>query len=69
MLLKSMINEQNLANKKMASKQLRLKKQTENILKTVEEAKVCKPAPPSKPREQEPDLVSEFKSMVTGTYA
>ena len=53
----------------MATKQLRLKKATENTLKTIEEAKVCKPAPPSQPREQDPDLVSEFKSMVTGSYS
>ena len=39
-LLKKFINEQNLKNRKMMTKQLRLKKETENSLKLIEEAKV-----------------------------
>jgi len=39
LLLKSFINEQNLKNRKMITKQLRLKKETENSLKLIEEAK------------------------------
>ena len=56
-------------NKKMATKQLRLKKQTENTLKAIEEAKVCKPAPVAAAKEKDPDMMEEFKSLVTGTFA
>ena len=64
-MLKQFINEQNLKNRKMITKQLRLKKETENSLKLIEEAKIVKPAPKMKKQEQEPDLVSEFKGLVS----
>ena len=41
-----------------------MKKATENIMKTIEEAKVCKPAPEPKPIAKDPDLVNEFKNLV-----
>lgn len=68
-LLKKFINEQNLKNRKMITKQLRLKKDTENTLKLMEEAKIANPEVP-KPKEaaaKEPDMMEEFKSLVTGS--
>ena len=67
-MLKKMINEQNQINKKMATNQLRIKKATENILKTIEEAKTCKPAPEPKPRVKDPDVMNEFKNLVSNSY-
>ena len=64
-MLKKFINEQNLKNRKMMTKQSRLKKDTENCLKLIEEAKVVQPAPDMKKKEQEPDLVAEFKGLVS----
>ena len=64
-MLKQFINEQNLRNRKMITKQLRMRKDTENTLKLIEEAKLVQPAPKVKKQEQEPDLVSEFKSLVS----
>lgn len=49
----------------MITKQLRLKKETENSLKLIEEAKLVKPAPLPKIVEKETDLVSEFKALVS----
>ena len=43
-----------------------MKKATEIILKTIEEAKVCKPAPEPKLIAKDPDLVNEFKNLVSG---
>ena len=53
----------------MATNQLRIKKATENILKTIEEAKACKPAPVQPPKVKDPDLVNEFKNLVSGSFA
>ena len=49
----------------MMTKQSRLKKDTENCLKLIEEAKVVQPAPDMKKQVQEPDLVAEFKGLVS----
>ena len=43
-----------------------MKKATENILKTIEEAKVCKPSAEPRPIAKDPDLVNEFKNLVSG---
>lgn len=49
----------------MITKQLRVKKETENSLRLIEEAKLVKPsAKVSKPA-PEPDLVQEFKNLVS----
>ena len=70
LLLKKFINEQNLKNRKMITKQLRLKKETENSLKLIEEAKLVKPAAPAKEKvEKETDLVAEFKALVSKSTA
>ena len=53
-----------MKNRKLITKQLRLTKATENHLKMIEEAKLVKPAPVVKKPEAEPDLVTEFKSLV-----
>ena len=45
-----------------------MKKATENILKTIEEAKACKPSAEPKPIAKDPDLVNEFKSLVSGKF-
>ena len=64
-MLKKFINEQNLKNRKMMTKQLRLKKETENSLKLIEEAKVVQPVPEMKKQTKEPDLMAEFKGLVS----
>lgn len=64
-ILKGLINEQNLKNRKMITKQLRLKKATENTLKLIEEAKLVQPAQAPKKLEREPDLLAEFKALVS----
>lgn len=66
-LLKKFINEQNLKNRKMITKQLRLKKETENNLKLIEEAKIANPEVPKAKDVKEPDMMEEFKSMVNGS--
>lgn len=63
--LKKAVNEQKLRNRKMITKQLRLKKETENMLRLMEEAKSVKPAPTVQKQEAEPDLVAEFKALVS----
>ena len=64
-LLKQFINEQQLKNKKMITKQLRLKRETEMSLKSYEEAKTVKPAAEVKKQPKEPDMIAEFKSLVS----
>ena len=63
-MLKKFVNEQKLKNRKLITKQLRLTKATENHLRLIEEAKLVKPAPKIKKAEAEPDLLTEFKSLV-----
>lgn len=65
LLLKQFVNEQKLKNRKLITKQLRLTKATENHLKLIQEAKLVKAAPVVKKPEVEPDLVTEFKSLVS----
>ena len=67
LILKQLINEQNLRNRKTITKQLRLKKETENSLKLIEEAKLVKPVAPPKKIEKETDLVAEFRALVSSS--
>lgn len=53
-----------MKNRKLITKTLRLTKATENHLKLIQEAKLVKPAPVVKKPEVEPDLLTEFKSLV-----
>ena len=67
LLLKSLINKQGLKNKKIITKSLRMKRDTEKLLKGIEEAKVMKEAPTKPVAHKDPDLISEFKSYISGT--
>ena len=53
-----------MKNRKLITKTLRLTKATENHLKLIQEAKLVKPAPVVKKPEVEPDVLTEFKSLV-----
>lgn len=44
-----------------------MKRDTEKLLKGIEEAKVMKEAPTKPVAHKDPDLISEFKSYISGT--
>lgn len=59
-MLKSMINKQTLKNKKLITKNLRVKAQTEKTLKYIEDAKAVK-VPAGKPKTaRDIDVAAEF---------
>lgn len=58
-----------MKNRKLATRQLRVKKDTEKVLKEIEEAKAAKAAAkPPRIDKSEPDVLAEFKKLVAGTY-
>jgi len=62
-----MINKQAIKNKKDITKNLKLKSDTEKILKNIQEAEMVKPAGRKPNLEgKDPDVVAEFKSLVSG---
>ena len=66
LLLKSLINKQTLKNKQLITKNLKIKTDTEKTLRFIEEAKTIKntESKPKPPKER--DMMSEFKSYISG---
>jgi len=68
-MLKNFINEQSVKNKKLLTKQLRMRKAVELAAKYIEEAKNAKLAPPrtSNAPARASDLESQFKEIVSSS--
>lgn len=67
--IKKFIHEQAAINKKMATRQLKVKSDTELCLKQIEEAKSFKAsARPPKVSQEEADVLAEFKKLVGGSF-
>lgn len=66
--LKQWITEQKLKNKKLITKQLRVKKETEVAIRSLEDAKKVKPVAKKATKTKETDWESEFKTMVEGAF-
>ena len=67
MLLKQLVTEQSQKNKRLLTKQNKVKGETEKVLKNIQEAKQVQKAPaPRAPTENPSDLAAEFKKMISG---